>query len=142
MGERPETGQRVRGSPAAGPLPEISVELPCAPDSAVRARHVVADACRRWGRTELRDSAELVATELVANAIRHAHTSVRLTVRCTALGLQVEVVDDSPRMPQRRDPGLFDESGRGLWLVDAIAARWGVERERPGKRVWAEIAAA
>jgi anti-sigma regulatory factor (Ser/Thr protein kinase) len=99
----------------------------------------VLEACETWARGELCQSVQLVASELVANAVRHARSAVRLDVRPTQRGVLVEVADDSPRLPERRDPGLFDESGRGLWLVDAMAASWGVEREPKGKRVWAEL---
>jgi anti-sigma regulatory factor (Ser/Thr protein kinase) len=136
MGDGPE--QRTTGTGRAG-VP-FTTELPCSPDSAAQARRLVAHACETWHRGGLCDSVELVTTELVANAVRHARSRVRLVVRPTSAGLLVEVSDDSPRLPERREPGLFDESGRGLWLVDAMARRWGVERELPGKRVWAELA--
>lgn len=119
--------------------PPFARHLPCSPDSAAQARQHVAQACRSFHRGELCDAVQLVTTELVANAVRHARTGVQLSLRPTDDGLLVEVADDSPRMPERREPGLFDESGRGLWLVDAMARRWGVEREVPGKRVWAEL---
>ena len=115
------------------------MDLPCSPDSAAQARRHVLEVCDAWSRNDLCPVVQLVTTELVANAVRHAHTTIRLSVRQTQSGVLVEVADDSPRMPERRDPGLFDESGRGLWLVDAMAARWGVEREQRGKRVWAEL---
>jgi anti-sigma regulatory factor (Ser/Thr protein kinase) len=115
------------------------MELACSPDSAAQARRHVVEVCQSWSRGDLSQVVQLVTSELVANAVRHAHTKVRLSVRPTPGGMLVEVADDSPRMPERRDPGLFDESGRGLWLVDAMAARWGVEREQPGKRIWAEL---
>jgi anti-sigma regulatory factor (Ser/Thr protein kinase) len=118
-----------------------SVVLPCSPDSAAHARRHVTAVCQQSAQDQLCPAVQLVTTELVANAVRHARTGVRLSVRPTTTGMLVEVADDSPRMPERRDPGLFDESGRGLWLVDAMAARWGVERESPGKRVWAELTA-
>lgn len=135
MGDRPDIGADATAEAVA----PFATELPCSPDSAALARRVVVRACESWRRAPLCDALELVTTELVANAVRHARSSVRLTVRPTSAGVLVEVADDSPRLPERREPGLFDESGRGLWLVDAMARRWGVEREVPGKRVWAEL---
>jgi anti-sigma regulatory factor (Ser/Thr protein kinase) len=126
--------------PAVGTGPWAgAAEFPCAPDSAARARRYAHTACHSWSRDDLCDAVELVASELVANAVRHAHTSVRLSLQPTPSGVLVEVADDSPRLPERRDPGLFDETGRGLWLIDAMSNRWGVVREQPGKRVWAEL---
>ncbi|MFL6140192.1 MAG: ATP-binding protein [Frankiaceae bacterium] len=137
MGDPSDVQQRAWRSSARST--GSTTELPCSADSAAEARRHVRQVCGAVAADELCLAVQLVATELVANAVRHAHTGVRLSVLPTPQGVLVEVADDSPRMPERRDPGLFDESGRGLWLVDAVAARWGVERESPGKRVWAEL---
>lgn len=135
--------EAARAGPAStGVTPagrDVAVTLPCTADSAGEARRRVVDACRTWGCATLCDAAELIVAELVGNAVRHARTRIQLSVRRTPHGVLVEVHDDSPRLPERREPGLFDESGRGLWLVDAMAERWGVERELLGKRVWAEL---
>lgn len=121
--------------------PVLAADLPCAAGSATEARRWVVDVCRSWDCGPVCEAAELVTAELVGNAIRHARTAIELRVCRTDNGVMVQVSDDSPRMPERREAGLFDESGRGLWLVDAMASRWGVERELLGKRIWAELTA-
>ncbi len=54
--------------------------------------------------------------------------------------LRVEVTDDSPKMPAPRSAGLLEEGGRGLALVESLAADWGVQARGPGKVVWFELA--
>ena len=53
--------------------------------------------------------------------------------------MRIEVGDLSDRVPCRREPGPEDEGGRGLALLDAMAAAWGVEPSRSGKTVWYEL---
>ena len=93
------------------------------------------------------DAVALVVAELSANAVLHGRVPGRdfeLRLRCdrTAGVVRVEVSDTHPRWPKplesAADPADAD-GGRGLLLVEAVAARWGVdERTGPGKTVWAE----
>ena len=85
---------------------------------------------------------ELVVTELVANAVRHAGTEI--TVRLAALagvpgGVRAEVSDQSTRPVRPRHANALEESGRGLFLVDILSSRWGADATSDGKTVWAEI---
>lgn len=137
--EGPGRRSKPTGRTTMGPDAAVDALLACSPSSASEARRRVVDACRQWARPHLCDVAELVAAELVTNAVRHARTGVRLHLAPTEEGMLVAVSDDSPALPRRRDPGPLDESGRGLWLVQAMARAWGVEPEAPGKRVWAEV---
>ncbi|GGY85319.1 ATP-binding protein [Streptomyces avidinii] len=97
-----------------------------------------------WGLSELEEDALLVASELVTNAVRHAVSprDREIETRYVRLGdgVRVEVHDTCPARPVF---GLSDQdgdSGRGLYLVAALADRWAVgERSGPGKRVWAEL---
>ncbi|GHE14146.1 ATP-binding protein [Streptomyces alanosinicus] len=115
------------------------------PQSGEEARRLVRVALAAWGlgRTDV-DAAELVVAELVANAVRHAvGRAVRIIVdRPDTDRVYVAVVDRAPRrLPALRAPGLDETSGRGLFLIDAHALRWGYDilgGTRPwGKRVWA-----
>ncbi|MFI9326488.1 SpoIIE family protein phosphatase [Kitasatospora sp. NPDC052868] len=115
--------------------------------SEVRAE--LRDALRRWGVAELVDTAELLASELVTNAVRHTDRDAMFTARlyreaATDGGrarLRVEVEDESDLWPTRRTPGEQASSGRGLMLVEALADAWGVEPRGSGKRMWFELTA-
>ncbi len=115
--------------------------LPPRPEAAAEARRIIATACEQWARGEICDSAALVVTELVANGVRHAGTRLTMCLLPIEQGIRLEVADDSPREIRARDARLLDEGGRGLFLVDALAQRWGVDAHPAGKRVWAEITA-
>ena len=100
------------------------------------ARHAVRDLM-----TGDSDVAQLLVTEVVANAIRHVGDQ-ELVVRAaiTATRLRVEVVDASTVLPTGGlKPSDLQESGRGLVLVDALALAWGVQPEPGGKCVWFEL---
>ncbi|WP_329563118.1 ATP-binding SpoIIE family protein phosphatase [Kitasatospora sp. NBC_01266] len=104
------------------------------------------DALRRWGVSELIDTAELLASELVTNAIRHTDRDAMFTARlyredAREPRLRIEVEDESDLWPKRRTPGEQASSGRGLMLVEALADAWGVEPRGSGKRMWFELSA-
>lgn len=98
------------------------------------------------------DPAELIISELVANATRHTPChSIRLIVgRPGTARVRVGVVDRAPsRLPVLRPAGTDAESGRSLVLIDALADRWGCTllgshptRGPWGKETWAELNAA
>lgn len=76
---------------------------------------------------EVRDRVELLASELVTNAVVHAGSLVTMDVVCEASGaVLVEVADGSPVHPVLRQTALMDENGRGLELVDKLSVEWGV----------------
>jgi anti-sigma regulatory factor (Ser/Thr protein kinase) len=119
---------------------QLETTLPAEPGSAPRARATVAEHSRAWGfGEELCDDATLIVTELVANAIRHAGTTIELRLRRIPEGLRLEVSDGSPRPVRPASPSLLDEGGRGLALVDALATHYGVEGHPTGKTVWVEL---
>ncbi|MGF1432092.1 SpoIIE family protein phosphatase [Kitasatospora sp. LaBMicrA B282] len=104
------------------------------------------DALRRWGVPELIDTAELLSSELVTNAIRHTDRDAMFTARLYREDrreprLRIEVEDESDLWPRRRTPGEQASSGRGLMLVEALADAWGVEPRGSGKRMWFELSA-
>ncbi|GAA0337084.1 hypothetical protein GCM10010151_28470 [Actinoallomurus spadix] len=95
---------------------------------------------REWGLTELLEDAGTVTGELVANAARLGEIfEARFMPEDGAL--LIEVVDSSPDEPRVRDAfGDSDaEGGRGLLIVEALAAHWGVRREGSRKTVWARV---
>ena len=109
--------------------------------SAAKARSLVASALRRWGRADLVDDVRLVTSELVTNAVLHAAGSdIELVVLMTDRAIRVEVHDAvAGASPARRVSTTADTTGRGLALVEALAASWGVDTSAGGKRVWAEV---
>jgi serine phosphatase RsbU (regulator of sigma subunit) len=106
--------------------------------SARRARMLVRRRLRRWGLSELIPTAELLASELVTNAVRYAQGSIALRLVREG-GLVCEVLDDSAALPRLRHAGDEDERGRGLQVVSQLAQHWGARRTLSGKVVWCEL---
>lgn len=128
--------------------PRLSVHLAAAADAPRRARRGVARACALWGSGGAGPVAELIASELVTNAVVHARTPSLLTIRWVKGSLQLGVRDGDPRpaaigsrAASLNDPDQPWEHGRGLRLLEALAQRWGSFATADGKVVWAWIAA-
>jgi len=85
------------------------------------------------------ETARLLVSELVANAVTHAETDVTLQLDLTPARLRGEVRDRADGEPRARQPQPDDPTGRGLMIVEALADRWGVESSPPGKTVWFEL---
>lgn len=115
------------------------------PETAKEARQLAKVALAVWGMDS--DVAALVMSELVANAVRHAHgPKVRLVVNRPAVDrVRLAVTDRAPlRLPQLRTPDTDTDNGRGLLLIEDLADRWGYDllgpvHARYAKRVWAEL---
>ncbi|MEU9588743.1 SpoIIE family protein phosphatase [Streptomyces sp. NPDC048193] len=103
-----------------------------------RARRLARRALARWGMEELTDSVELLISEVVTNAVRYATKPVTLRLLRTDV-LRCEVGDDVPQLPRLRQARATDEGGRGLYLVNRLARRWGATRLSTGKVVWFEL---
>ncbi|MER8045988.1 ATP-binding SpoIIE family protein phosphatase [Streptomyces sp. NPDC094032] len=103
-----------------------------------RARRLARRALERWGLEELSDTVVLLISEVVTNAVRYAERPVTLRLLRTDV-LRCEVGDDSPVMPQLRWIRETSEEGRGLYVVEALSNRWGVEPLAGGKQVWFEV---
>ncbi|WP_052319004.1 HAD-IA family hydrolase [Streptomyces pluripotens] len=107
------------------------------PAEVSRVRHLVTERLSRWGLEDLSFTTELVASELVTNAIRYARPPLTLRlIRDTVL--MCEVSDASSTTPHRKRSRALDESGRGLLLVAQLTRRWGTRYTPSGKTVWAE----
>ncbi|MFJ3333950.1 SpoIIE family protein phosphatase [Streptomyces sp. NPDC086766] len=103
-----------------------------------RARRLARRALTRWGLEELTDSVELLVSEVVTNAVRYASRPITLRLLRTDV-LRCEVGDDVPQLPRLRQARATDEGGRGLYLVNRLARRWGATRLSTGKVVWFEL---
>jgi len=115
--------------------------LPALPTSAASARRFLRDRLNDWGcPLGAGETAALLVSELVTNAIVHAGQAiVELQLVLTGRRLRVGVGDTSAQAPQVRVGGPDDDTGRGLQMLDALAAEWGVESQRAGKLVWFEV---
>jgi anti-sigma regulatory factor (Ser/Thr protein kinase) len=118
--------------------------LPASARAAGTARRLVRDVCGRSPLSSLTEDAELVASELVTNAVRHGSGAIRLRVQIREREVFLAVDDDGdrlPRLPRLRAVESWRTRGRGLTVVTALCARLGV-RPYPdgGKSVWAVLA--
>ena len=122
-----------------------ALRLPCVLASAPAARHRLADALEADGlpSTVVADAC-LVFSELVGNAVRHGRAlpdgGVQVGWAVADGQLCLEVLDGGGRQPTRRDARDADPGGRGLAIVDAVAAEWGVRHPSPSRtEVWARL---
>lgn len=115
--------------------------MPCQPESARKARELVAVALSAWGLDALADAAKLVVSELVGNAVRHTGChSIRVTLtRLEDNSVRVAVIDRSVKKVVSRTAAADDENGRGLTVVDALAENTGTDTFTWGKRLWAQL---
>ncbi|GII88740.1 hypothetical protein Ssi03_67300 [Sphaerisporangium siamense] len=95
------------------------------------------------------DDVELLAGELVANAVNHSNSgrrtsgTIKLRVSAEDRNVRVEVTDEGSAMPIPPIPAQVDplqESGRGLWLVRELSSAWGWTQSAAGRTVWFEMA--
>lgn len=134
----------VATRPATAPQPAAAYHLPGDQQSAAQARKALRQHLQIWGVDgELADAAELLLSELVANAVQaqaSAGSEVGVRFAWADGRLRLEVRDASDELPVMNDAKEDEECGRGLVLVDALASGWGVDRDGTGKTVWAELA--
>ncbi|GAA1276113.1 hypothetical protein GCM10009677_32120 [Sphaerisporangium rubeum] len=117
-------------------------DFPPHPTSAAEARRHVRAVLTTWHLSDLVDTAQLLVSELITNALKTTTTSpVRLTLDSSRSHLVIEVRDPDPIPPTPRDPFTMDEGGRGLFLVETLAEAWGHRPASPGKTVWCVLPA-
>jgi anti-sigma regulatory factor (Ser/Thr protein kinase) len=138
------------------------------PHAAGEARRFVATTCARWGVDAVVDIVSLAVSELVTNALLHAHTRIEVELCVVNGSLEVCVADHDPRRPTLRpmrtdlladldavaavSPETDERqslkvgasgsvaAGRGLLIIDALADEWGVSERADGKEVWLTLA--
>lgn len=114
-------------------IPEQDAQRVAAMRTLVRAR------LRYNGLSALIDDVELLVSELVTNAIEHSRgTEITVSLRLDGRSLQLEVIDQTRRLPQIQEPDDDDESGRGLLIVATLADSWGVKDD--GRSTWCTVA--
>ncbi|GAA3069664.1 ATP-binding protein [Streptosporangium carneum] len=121
--------------------------IPYKPECVASARGFVRDIARDWGvPEEIREVVELLASELVTNAIVHGRgcrdgLAVHVAVYREGRIMVVEVHDGNRDAPVVAAPGEREESGRGMALVAGLARSWGFRDTRLGKAVFFELLA-
>jgi DNA-binding response OmpR family regulator len=118
-----------------------SAQFEAISESPRAARGFIEALCEEWGYVGLVDTAKLVVSELVTNAVVHAASSCDVRVAAHEGLLRIEVEDHSLASPE---PQPFDTEalgGRGLFLIAALSEAWGVDPVEGGKVVWAELSA-
>lgn len=108
-------------------------------DAPREARELVADTCDEWGLPEAAVAAEIIASELVTNAVRHAGTAIDLRMTLRDHQLRVSVHDRNGQPARLQTPTEADDHGRGLLIIDAVASSWGNVPIADGKVVWASV---
>jgi anti-sigma regulatory factor (Ser/Thr protein kinase) len=118
---------------------EASTTLAADTGSAAAARRFTVEVLLQWEAADLVDTATLLVSELVTNAVLHARSASELVLRRSGDRLRFEISDTSAAAPTRRSYSADAGTGRGMMLVEALAVRWGSERDGEGKRVWFEL---
>ncbi|MFE3162466.1 ATP-binding protein [Streptomyces sp. NPDC059224] len=109
--------------------------------SAGQARRLVTAQLGAWDVSDLADTAELLVSELVTNALRHTRGPLRLNLQLRHSRLLCEVEDTESSSPARGAAGTDAENGRGIELLDLLAGAWGSVRTATGKTIWFELRA-
>lgn len=106
------------------------------------ARHRVGEQARQWGFSDEADTAELLVTEVMANAVEHSEEPIGVQLTAEDGSLRVAVEDHGSRapLPPVRLAEPDEESGRGLFLLQSLAHEWGADETATGKVVWWELA--
>lgn len=130
------TTGRATGSDDAVRIP-LPADLTAAREARAETRMVLS----RWRLLELLDPVLLTVSELVGNAVRHGRPPVEMLLRRTSRAVRVEVHDEAAVvLPDASLPGSAAESGRGLFLVDAVSDQTGVvDIPGDGKVTWASF---
>ncbi|EWT02453.1 hypothetical protein N865_05005 [Intrasporangium oryzae NRRL B-24470] len=139
-------GQAAASSAVQTPVSEKrTVRIPWAPSAAPRIRkELVSDLLSREVPPQVIDESEIVVSELVANAVRHARPlsdgNIRVHWKVKNNVVEVEVTDGGgPTVPRPAPPTTWGLGGRGLRIVRSLAHEWGVLEESNGRTVWASL---
>jgi anti-sigma regulatory factor (Ser/Thr protein kinase) len=137
----------LRAESGSKDLLSVPLGQMCVPNRAASVpvvRRFVGLVTDAYGVAHVSETARLLVSELGGNVVQHAGDAPggRFTVVVTRTGnrLRVETHDTSPRIPVHRHVGVLDESGRGLFLVEQLAAASGTDKlPDGGKSIWFEI---
>lgn len=113
--------------------------FPCNLHAPSLARRFVTDVMAGWGCDAVAGDARLVVTELASNAVAHARSSFAVSLTLANGTLRIAVGDCARELPHARPLDDDSSGGRGLHLVEVLAARWGHVEHPAGKLVWADF---
>jgi anti-sigma regulatory factor (Ser/Thr protein kinase) len=146
MGQRPPRGPEQRsGAGTACQRTTTELLLGCLPTAPACARAHTDAVLHEWGLAHLTDDAVLLVSEMITNAcdasvIWPDKPPIALRLSADDTRLRIEVWDHSPDDPELVNADAGSEIGRGLTIIDALAARWGIQRHAYAlKAVWAEL---
>jgi anti-sigma regulatory factor (Ser/Thr protein kinase) len=136
-----DQGGPVRLGWAGGARRNLQLVLPVSENSVRLARRAARTVLAAWQLPDTQETAVLLLSELVMNAIQHARATETIVVELEAVKscLRIEIASQDPRWPQPRTQDESGESGFGFLLLDALASRWGIRQTAAGKAVWAEL---
>lgn len=118
----------------------VETVLPASAASPSVARRFVAAGLRRWGVDEsIVETATLLISEVVTNAVVHAASEVRVALQRRGSSVRIEVSDRGEGVPMLVPPDLERLDGRGLAIVDRLATAWGSTPRSAGKAVWFDL---
>ena len=105
----------------------LQLTLPASGQPVRLARQVTSEVLTAWGLAHVEETAVLLVTELVTNAVRHATSTdaITLELQVVQTWLRIEAYRCRPGLPVPRSTGEFDESGFEFALVDCLAGKWG-----------------
>ncbi|MDI1454164.1 SpoIIE family protein phosphatase [Streptomyces sp. ATE26] len=138
-GRRTEDALLLLGRTSALPADRVfGCALPPGPEAGPFARAEARRRLREWGvDQEVAFTSELIVSELVGNAVRYGEPPMRLRLICNGM-LTCEVSDSAMSAPHVQHARTSDETGRGLFIVAALADDWGIRYQAEGKTVWAQ----
>lgn len=117
----------------------LQLDLPLGVHAPATARRTLIAVLVAWGFHDEAwlEQAALIVSELVTNAVRHGGGRLSLAAEAHDGRVLLAVADSSSVAPRQRIPN--DSGGRGLTVIEALSARWGVRGHQGGKQVWAEL---
>ncbi|GGY67333.1 hypothetical protein GCM10010300_07780 [Streptomyces olivaceoviridis] len=124
-------------------IPSCETRFPAVTASITAARHWARECVDGFGgplrRHRMIQTAELLVSELITNAIRHGSGPPLIQLTWDGRWLRIAVSDAGDRRPRERATANTEPGGFGMQLLDRLARRWGVTPGHPGKTVWAEL---
>jgi anti-sigma regulatory factor (Ser/Thr protein kinase) len=135
------------------PYYQRTAEYAALPSAAGAARRETVQTLKDWGLLQLIETAELLVSELVGNAVKHTGVMAEQPTYTELEGLQtillqlrvergvllIQVWDGDPTLPVLKEADFMSEGGRGLQLVETLSRRWGAYPVGRGKIVWCEL---